>query len=87
MQLGRHDSGRRLDAMTELLGDPRVMTYYPRPKTRDETQRWIEWNKTNYREHGFGLWILETNDGQFIGDCGLTMRCRKDRTACRGLRR
>jgi RimJ/RimL family protein N-acetyltransferase len=63
-----------LDAMAGLLGDPRVMTYYPRPKTRAEAQRWIDWNKTTYREHGFGLWILETHDGQFVGDCGLTMQ-------------
>jgi RimJ/RimL family protein N-acetyltransferase len=63
-----------LNAMAALLGDPRVMTHYPRPKTREEAQRWINWNKTNYREHGFGLWILETHDGQFVGDCGLTMQ-------------
>ncbi len=63
-----------LDAIAGLLGDPRVMTYYPRPKTRAESQGWIDWNKTNYREHGFGLWILETPDGEFVGDCGLTMQ-------------
>lgn len=63
-----------LDTMARLLGDPRVMTYYTRPKTREEAQRWIDWNKTNYREHGFGLWILETHDGQFVGDCGLTVQ-------------
>jgi RimJ/RimL family protein N-acetyltransferase len=63
-----------LDAMAGLLGDPRVMTYYPRPKTRAEAQQWIDWNKTNYREHGFGLWILETHPGQFVGDCGLTLQ-------------
>lgn len=63
-----------LDAMARFLGDPRVMTYYQRPKTRDEAQSWIDWNKNNYREHGFGLWILETHDGRFVGDCGLTMQ-------------
>lgn len=63
-----------LDAMAQLLGDPRVMTYYPRPKTRDEAQRWIDWNQTNYRDYGFGLWILEMHDGRFVGDCGLTMQ-------------
>ena len=63
-----------LDAMAGLLGDPRVMIYYKRPKTREEAQRWIGWNKTSYREHGFGLWVLETHDGRFVGDCGLTMQ-------------
>ncbi len=35
---------------------------------------WIAWNLRNYEEHGFGLWILETHAGEFVGDCGLTMQ-------------
>ena len=35
-------------------------------------QGWIEWNLRNYADHGFGLWVVETHDGQFVGDCGLT---------------
>lgn len=35
---------------------------------------WIEWNRRNYTEHGFGLWIIETHSGEFVGDCGLTMQ-------------
>ena len=61
-----------LDLMAGLLGDPEVMRFYPRPRTREETQGWIDWNKRNYAEHGYGLWIVETLDGQFVGDCGLT---------------
>jgi RimJ/RimL family protein N-acetyltransferase len=45
-----------LDDMAALLGDPEVMTYYPRPKTRQEA----------------GLWLLNTAEGDFVGDCGLT---------------
>lgn len=63
-----------LDAIAGLLGDPSVMRYYPRPKSRSEAQRWIAWNQANYRELGFGLWIIETFDGEFVGDCGLTMQ-------------
>jgi RimJ/RimL family protein N-acetyltransferase len=58
--------------MAALLGDPQVMRFYPRPKSRDEAQRWIDWNKANYAEHGYGLWIIETTAGEFVGDCGLT---------------
>src|SRR4051794_14115927 len=35
---------------------------------------WIEWNCRNYAEHGFGLWVIETHAGEFVGDCGLTMQ-------------
>ena len=61
-----------LDDMATLLGDPEVMTYYPRPKTRAEAAQWIEWNRGLYRLHGYGLWLLITADGGFVGDCGLT---------------
>lgn len=61
-----------LEAMALLLGDPEVMAYYPAVKTRDEASRWISWNQANYTQHGYGLWIIETLDGVFLGDCGLT---------------
>ena len=35
---------------------------------------WIAWNRQNYAEHGFGLWVIETLTGEFVGDCGLTMQ-------------
>lgn len=62
-----------LDDMAALLGDPRVMRYYPRPKTRDEALAWIQWNQRLYRQEGFGLWLISLRGtGEFIGDCGLT---------------
>ena len=64
-----------LDDIAALLGDPRVMTYYPAPKTRYESTGWIAWTRRNYAEHGYGLWVLETHDAQFVGDCGLTWQC------------
>ena len=61
-----------LDLMAGLLGDPEVMRFYPRPKTREEAREWIAWNRRNYATHGYGLWIVETHEGRFVGDCGLT---------------
>ncbi|SDR91428.1 Protein N-acetyltransferase, RimJ/RimL family [Brevibacterium siliguriense] len=61
-----------LDDMAALLGDSTVMEFYPAPKDRAEAAAWIAWNMRNYAEHGFGLWIAETHEGEFIGDCGLT---------------
>jgi hypothetical protein len=31
-------AARDLDDMAALLGDPKVMRYYPRPKSRDDTR-------------------------------------------------
>lgn len=61
-----------LDDMAVLLGDARVMTYYPAPKSREEAAAWIAWNRRTYESHGYGLWIIETAEGEFVGDCGLT---------------
>lgn len=68
----RHDD---LDDLAALLGDPDVMRYYPRPRTRAETLEWIERNRRRYAEHGFGLWTMLLRDGgAFAGDCGLTLQ-------------
>lgn len=61
-----------LDLMADLLGDPEVMAFYPAPKSRTETAEWIAGMQKRYREHGHGLWIIETHAGAFVGDCGLT---------------
>jgi RimJ/RimL family protein N-acetyltransferase len=63
-----------LDDIAALLGDEQVMQYYPRPKTRAEAQGWISWNKRLYTEHGFGLWVMTLPDGEFVGECGLTIQ-------------
>ncbi|MFI0721439.1 GNAT family N-acetyltransferase [Streptomyces sp. NPDC021224] len=70
-----------LDAMAALLGDPDVMRYYPRPKSREEAADWIAWNRRLYREAGHGLWIVTLRDtGEFVGDCGLTPQLIEDVT-------
>ena len=61
-----------LEDMSAMLADPSVMEFYPSPKSRVESQAWIDWNKRNYFEHGYGLWIIETKAAEFVGDCGLT---------------
>lgn len=70
--LFREMSASDIDDMAALLGDPDVMQFYPAPKTREQATQWIDWNLRNYAEHGYGLWIVETMDGEFVGDCGLT---------------
>ena len=44
------------------------------PSTRKDGVQWIEWQERNYAEHDFGLWVVQTHAGEFVGDCGLTMQ-------------
>lgn len=30
-----------------------------------------EVHSEKYAEHGYGLWVVETREGPFVGDCGL----------------
>jgi RimJ/RimL family protein N-acetyltransferase len=63
-----------LDEMTAVLGAPDPVRPDRRRRTRADAERWIAWNQENYATYGFGLWVVETNDGGFVGDCGLTMQ-------------
>ena len=63
------------DALYAILSDPEAMRHYPAPFDAARTRGWIEWNRRNYRELGFGLWAMALKDtGALIGDCGLTMQ-------------
>jgi RimJ/RimL family protein N-acetyltransferase len=63
-----------LDDLAAVLGAPDPARPGHATRTRDDTERWIAWNQHNYRTYGFGLWVVETHDGRFVGDCGLTMQ-------------
>lgn len=67
-----------LDAMAALLGDPQVMAYYPAPKSRVESRDWIYRMQASYAAHGHGLWVIETHQGEFLGDCGVTWQSFND---------
>ncbi len=63
-----------LDDVTAVLSAPDPVRVDRPPRDRDDAVRWIEWQERNYAEHDFGLWVVETHDGTFVGDCGLTMQ-------------
>ena len=46
------------DALFEILSDPEVMKYYPKPFDCDRVNGWIKWNQENYKNYGFGLWAV-----------------------------
>lgn len=62
-----------LDDVVAMFGDSQARRFYPEMDTREACRGWIEWSKRNYRDHGFGLWVIEDmTTGEFLGDCGLT---------------
>ena len=63
-----------LDEMTAVLGAPDPVRPTRRQRTRADAERWIAWNIQNYAEHGHGLWVVETHEGELVGDCGLTIQ-------------
>jgi len=63
-----------LDDMTAVLSAPDPVRVDRPPRTRADAERWIEWQARNYAEHDFGLWVVWTHAGGFVGDCGLTMQ-------------
>ncbi|WP_307861952.1 GNAT family N-acetyltransferase [Nocardioides sp. SYSU D00065] len=63
-----------LDVVAALLAAPDPVRVDRPVRTREDAVRWIEWQQRNYAEHDFGLWVVETHDGTFVGDCGLTMQ-------------
>jgi RimJ/RimL family protein N-acetyltransferase len=61
-----------LDDLAAMVSDEDQMTFYPRPKTRDEASAWISRNLALYKEYGFGFWLIESlPDSGFLGYCGI----------------
>lgn len=61
-----------LDVVAALMADRDQMSLYPRPRTRNETHRWIQRNLRLYEDRGFGFWLMEAVEGsEFRGYCGI----------------
>jgi RimJ/RimL family protein N-acetyltransferase len=61
-----------LDVLAAMVGDPEQMTFYPRPKTRDEAAAWIRLNTGLYATRGYGTWLIEAlSDPCFAGYSGI----------------
>ncbi len=64
-----------LEVLVKLMGDEDQMSLYLRPRTRDETNAWLDRHISLYQEHGYGLWLIEKNvGGHFLGYCGIRPR-------------
>ena len=55
-----------------LNADPEVMSHFPRPLTREESDAFVERIEARFEERGYGLWAVERReDGAFLGFTGL----------------
>lgn len=58
--------------LAAMVADAEQMTFYPRPKTRDEAAAWISLNRELYAARGFGTWLIElAPQSHFAGYCGI----------------
>ncbi len=56
----------------EILADPKTMSFWPNPYSRDGAQAWVDRNLQSYAELGFGRYVVVLKDEQkIIGDCGI----------------
>jgi RimJ/RimL family protein N-acetyltransferase len=73
-----------LDVLAAMMADKEQMSLYPRPRTRAETEEWIDRTIDLYEHRGFGFWLMESGEGsEFLGYCvsdlGGSMRWKKSR--------
>ena len=47
------------DALATMNADPRVMEYFPKAMTLEESQAMFERFHAHIDEHGFGIWAVE----------------------------
>lgn len=61
------------EKLKNFLGDKRVMYAYNGAFNDQKINEWLLWNLNLYDNKGYGLWAIERKeDGQVIGECGLT---------------
>jgi len=61
-----------LEDLAAMVADPDQMTFYDRPRTREEASGWLARNLAFYGEKGFGFWVIELlATSEFVGYCGI----------------
>lgn len=64
----------REDHLADLVAlhlDPEVSRYLGGVRSAEVTKTYLATNMAHWDQHGFGLWILRTNDGAFAGRAGI----------------
>lgn len=64
-----------IEDLSKILLDEYTMRFYDKKFSKDYVERWIKWNLNNYKDFGFGLFVIIKKDtNEFIGDCGITIQ-------------
>lgn len=64
--------GNDAEFLLTLMGDPRVMRFYPKTADAREVREFISRMRTCYREDGCGLWlVVDRERGEPLGRVGL----------------
>ncbi len=67
----RHLVPTDLAFLSDLLGDPEVMRYYPSVLDREGAAAWLDRQLQRYARDGYGGWLVERrSDGLAIGQVG-----------------
>ena len=68
------------NSLCRILQDKEVMYAYEGAFSDAETKEWLDRQISRYQKWGFGLWaVILKENGEMIGQCGLTMQPWKDR--------
>ena len=68
------------NSLCRILQDKEVMYAYEGAFSDAETKEWMDRQISRYQKWGFGLWaVILKENGEMIGQCGLTMQPWKDR--------
>jgi RimJ/RimL family protein N-acetyltransferase len=71
LRLRKWESGDR-GAFAQINADPRVMEFFPKLLTREESDAMVDRIESHLRSKGFGLYAAELREsGRFIGYIGL----------------
>jgi ribosomal-protein-alanine N-acetyltransferase len=61
-----------LDFVAGMLADSRVMRFYPKTYSREESEEWVLRQMSRYRNQGFGLWLaVDSRNETPVGQVGL----------------
>ena len=60
-----------LDDLVQLHLDPEVSRFLGGVRSAAATVSYLDTNLRHWADHGFGLWVLRTADGAFVGRAGL----------------